>query len=50
VNKAPNRPLDPMVEQFVRYALSREGQEMVVKDGYFPVSKSVVDAELAKLK
>jgi len=50
VNKAPNRPADPMVEQFIRYALAREGQEMVVKDGYLPVSKSVVDAELAKLK
>ena len=50
VNKAPNRPADPMVEQFLRYVLAREGQEIVVKDGYLPVSKSVVDAELAKLK
>ena len=50
VNKAPNRSPDPMVEQFVRYALSKEGQEMVVKDGSLPISKSVVDAELAKLK
>jgi phosphate transport system substrate-binding protein len=50
VNKAPNRPPDPMVEQFLRYVLAREGQEIVVKDGYLPVSKSVVDAELAKLK
>lgn len=50
VNKAPNRPLDPMVEQFVRYVLSREGQEIVVKDGYLPIAKKVVDAELAKLK
>jgi phosphate transport system substrate-binding protein len=49
VNKAPNRPLDPLVEQFLRYALSREGQETVVKDGYLPVSKAVVDGELAKL-
>ena len=50
VNKAPNQPADPMVEQFLRYVLAREGQEIVVKDGYLPVSKSVVDAELAKLK
>ena len=50
VNKAPNRPADPMVEQFLRFVLAREGQEIVVKDGYLPVSRSVVDAELAKLK
>jgi phosphate transport system substrate-binding protein len=50
VNKAPNRPIDPMVGQFLRYVLAREGQEIVVKDGYLPVSKSVVDAELAKLR
>jgi phosphate transport system substrate-binding protein len=50
VNKAPNRAPDPMVEQFIRFVLAREGQETVVKDGYLPVSKSVVDAELAKLK
>jgi phosphate transport system substrate-binding protein len=50
VNKAPNRSLDPLAEQFVRYVLAREGQEIVVKDGYLPVSRSVVDAELAKLE
>ena len=38
------------MEQFLRYVLAREGQEIVVKDGYLPISKSVVDAELAKLK
>jgi hypothetical protein len=39
-----------MVEQFLRYVLAREGQETVVKDGYLPVSKAVVDAEVAKLE
>jgi phosphate transport system substrate-binding protein len=50
VNKAPNKPLDPLVQQFVRYVLAREGQEIVVKDGYLPLAKNVVDAELAKLE
>lgn len=50
VNKVPNKPLDPLVAQFVRYVLAKEGQEIVVKDGYFPLSKSAVDAELARLK
>ena len=50
VNKAPNRAADPMVEQFIRFVLARQGQEIVVKDGYLPIAKSVADAELAKLK
>ena len=50
VNKAPNKPLDPLVQQFLSYVLSREGQEVVVKDGYLPLSASIVKEELAKLE
>lgn len=49
VNKAPNKPLDPLVREFLRFVLSRNGQDTVVKDGYFPLSKKLVDEELAKL-
>jgi len=50
VNKAPNRPADPLIREFVKFMLSREGQEIVVKDGYLPIAKRVVDEELAKLQ
>jgi phosphate transport system substrate-binding protein len=50
VNKAPNRPADPLVQEFVKFVLSKEGQEIVVKDGYLPIAKRVVDEELAKLR
>ena len=50
INKAPNRPLDPMIAEFCRYVFSKEGQEVVIKDGYMPVPASVADGELAKLK
>ncbi len=50
INREPNRPLDPMVGEFVRFVLSKEGQQVVVKDGYLPLSAKIVDAELAKLK
>ncbi|HJX28568.1 MAG TPA: phosphate ABC transporter substrate-binding protein [Thermoanaerobaculia bacterium] len=50
VNKAPNKPLDPLVREFVKYILSREGQEVVVKDGYLPVAAKAVQEEMAKLK
>jgi len=49
VNKAPNRPLDPLVREFLRFALSREGQEAVAKSGFTPVPRSVADRELAKV-
>ena len=49
VNKAPNQPLDPLVREFVKFLLSREGQEIVVKDGFLPASGKIVGEELAKL-
>lgn len=48
VNKAPGKPLDPLVLEFVRLIYSREGQEVVVKDGYMPLSAAQAQAELAK--
>jgi len=49
VNKAPNKPLDPLAREFARLMLSREGQEAVVKDGYFPIPASVAKEELNKV-
>lgn len=46
----PRKPMDPLVEEFLRFVLSRKGQEVVIKDGYLPLPASVVDEELAKLK
>lgn len=50
VNKAPNRPLDPLVREFLAYVLAREGQEVVVKDGYLPVHSKIAAEELKKLQ
>jgi phosphate transport system substrate-binding protein len=50
VNKAPNRPLDPLVRELMRYLLSREGQEVVIKDGYLPLTEELASAERAKLE
>jgi phosphate transport system substrate-binding protein len=49
INKTPNKPLDPLVREFVKFVLSRTGQETVVKDGYLPISAKLVEQELAKL-
>ncbi|HYG63558.1 MAG TPA: phosphate ABC transporter substrate-binding protein [Thermoanaerobaculia bacterium] len=50
VNKAPNKPLDPLVREFIKYALSQEGQQNVVKDGYVPIPARIAKEELAKLQ
>lgn len=49
VNKAPNKPLPPLEREFVKMMLSRQGQQVVVKDGYIPLSAKMVEKQLAKL-
>jgi phosphate transport system substrate-binding protein len=52
VTKQPQgKPLDPNVREFLRYILSREGQEAVVREGdYLPLPANVVREELRKLE
>ncbi|MGL4316656.1 MAG: phosphate ABC transporter substrate-binding protein PstS [Pseudomonas sp.] len=46
VNKAPNKPLSPLEAEFVKLVLSKQGQEVVVKDGYIPLPSKVVEKTL----
>ncbi|MCX7818696.1 MAG: PstS family phosphate ABC transporter substrate-binding protein [Kiritimatiellae bacterium] len=41
VNARPGEPLDPLRREFIRYVFSRDGQEQVIKDGYFPVTAEI---------
>jgi phosphate transport system substrate-binding protein len=50
VNKAPGKPLDPLVKEYLKLILSKDGQEVVVKDGYLPLSAAIVAEELKKLE
>lgn len=49
VNKAPNKPLAPLDAEFIKLVLSQAGQQVVVKDGYIPLPKKVVDKAMADL-
>ncbi len=49
INRAPGKRLDPLTREFVGLILSKEGQEVVIKDGYFPIPHSVAKEELSKL-
>ena len=41
VNKNPQKPLEPVRSEFVKFVLSKQGQEAVIKDGYFPLPAKV---------
>jgi phosphate transport system substrate-binding protein len=50
LNRQPGKPLDPKLKEFLRYVLSREGQETVERNGsYLPLSAAVVREQLQKL-
>lgn len=50
VNKQPNRALSPLQMEFLKMVLSKQGQKVVIKDGYIPLSAKQIKKELAKLK
>ena len=52
VDKAPGKPLDPKVDEFIRYILSRDGQRLVERfgAGYLPMLKPFAAEQLKKLE
>ncbi|RNF51718.1 phosphate ABC transporter substrate-binding protein PstS family protein [Marinomonas hwangdonensis] len=49
INKAPNKPLEPLQREFIKMVLSKVGQEVVVKDGYVPLPATVANKYLKDL-
>lgn len=50
-NKAPGKPLNPVLNEFIKFALSKQGQADVVKDAiYTPLPAAMQRVELEKLK
>lgn len=49
VNKHPKKALAPLEAEFVKLVLSKQGQEVVEKDGYIPLPASEVKKIRAKL-
>ena len=49
INKRPNQELPPLEREFIRFVLSRAGQESVLKDGYIPLPSMVIDSTLDSL-
>lgn len=50
VNKAPNKPLAPLEAEFIKMVLSKEGQEVVIKDGYIPLPAAIAKKALGMIQ
>jgi phosphate transport system substrate-binding protein len=51
LNRAPGKPVDPKVEDFLRYVLSREGQWEVLSEGaYLPLPAQIVAEQLRRIQ
>ena len=51
LNREPGKPIDPKVEEFLRFILSQEGQDCIQRDGkYMPLTPEIVKAQLKKLE
>ena len=49
VNKKPNQPLAPLEREFFKMVLSKQGQEVTIKDGFVPVPAALAQKFLAEL-
>ncbi len=50
-DREPGQPVDPKVKEFIRFILSREGQEALARSkGYLPINRAVAAEQLRKLQ
>lgn len=50
VVKKPGEPMPALTREFLKFVLSKEGQEIVVKDGYLPLPSRIVEKQRALLE
>jgi phosphate transport system substrate-binding protein len=51
INRAPGKPVEPKVKEFLKFILSRQGQKLVAQDGgYLPLTADAVREQLKKLE
>ena len=46
VNHNPNQAMEPLRAEFIRYVYSKQGQQDVIRAGFFPLIKAIADEDL----
>ena len=49
LNKKPDQPLDPVRAEFIKFILSKDGQELTEKGGFYPITNEIRENELKNL-
>ena len=50
ISTLTGRPaLEPLRAEFVKYVLSKQGQQAVIKDGYFPITAAIAEKDAKTL-
>ncbi|MBI1387543.1 MAG: phosphate ABC transporter substrate-binding protein PstS family protein [bacterium] len=49
VNYKPGSDLDPLRKEFLKFVFSKQGQEAVIKDGYYPISAALAKKNLERI-
>ena len=50
INKSPSAPLSPELREYFKMVFSKEGQEIVAKEGFLPLSEKLAGPERAKVQ
>jgi phosphate transport system substrate-binding protein len=50
VNRQPNRPLDRLTSEYLRFTLSADGQRVIIKAGFDPLDARTAATQRAKLE
>jgi phosphate transport system substrate-binding protein len=51
IDRPPGKPVEPAVREFLRFVLSRQGQQALLKEsGYLPLGPEIIRAQLEKLR
>jgi len=49
LNKNPNQAINPLQGEFIKYVFSKEGQQIVIKDGFYPVTNALAQEDIKTL-
>jgi phosphate transport system substrate-binding protein len=47
-NHNPNQKMEPLRAEFIRYVYSKQGQQDVIRAGFFPLIKAIADEDLKR--